>query len=70
MDLDHGFYRIANWISFGAYAHRTHHENPKHFNPSLKMRGNEKTVRMQEAKPPAAACPVPVLLEVQSNRAI
>lgn len=42
-DLEHGWYRVANFFSFGLYAHDSHHRAPALFDPrSLKHRTNEK----------------------------
>lgn len=32
-DLDHGWYKIANFFSFGTYVHASHHEVPTLFDP-------------------------------------
>lgn len=34
IDLNHGFYKVINFVAFGLYYHKSHHLQPSLFNPS------------------------------------
>jgi len=34
VNLNHGFYKVGNWIWFGIYMHANHHKIAKLFNPA------------------------------------